>query len=125
MRPGVSTFSAICVRDGVISPVTSAGYTLEYGYPYSSSDAMNTVTWYLINNGYMKDTDLYTNNGYVKLSHEGVYELEGYNFYVIRVDFFQSDGALINTMYRGVGVNHGGIYGIDKNENNDFYVSWW
>ena len=122
MRPGVSTFSAICIKDGVSSPVSSYGYTLEYDYPYSSSDALNRVTNQLIGYGDINDYDLYTSEGYARLTHEGVYEIEGYTYYVIRVEFFGSDGALINTVYRGVGVNYGGVYALGQDDHNGYYV---
>lgn len=124
MRPGTSTFSAICIKDGVSSPVTNCGYSLEYNYNYSSSDALNQVRNELLWDGYIVDYDLYTNDGYAQLTHEGVYDIDGYTYYIIRVDFFTSNGALDKTLYRGVGVNYGNVYGIEVDNRSDYYISW-
>ncbi|MBQ6369752.1 MAG: chitobiase/beta-hexosaminidase C-terminal domain-containing protein [Parasporobacterium sp.] len=124
MRPGTSTFSAVCIKDGVSSPVTSYGYSLEYNYNYSSNDALNQVKNELLWDGYVVDYDLYTEDGYAQLTHEGVYEIDGYTYYVIRVDFFTSNGALDKTLYRGVGVNYGNVYGIEVDNRSDYYISW-
>ncbi|MBQ9031715.1 MAG: chitobiase/beta-hexosaminidase C-terminal domain-containing protein [Parasporobacterium sp.] len=123
MRPGTGTFSAMCIKDGVSSMVTSNTYTLEYNYWVSSSEALNSVRDELLWDGFIIDYDLYTNDGYAQLSHEGVYDIGGYTYYIIRVDFYTSNGAFDHSIYRGVGVNYGGVYGIDV-DNSNYYVTW-
>ena len=124
MIPGSSTFSAICVLDGVESECSTAQYNLEYNYNYSSYDAINIVVNNLLWNGYIIDYDCHTNDGYVALSHKGVYQIDGLNFYVIQVDFYYENGQIKDYSFLGVGINYGGIYYMGQYDDGSYYVKW-
>jgi len=121
MIPGNSTFSAICVADGVQSDVTVANYTLEYGYGTSSGQAISNVINDLLWSGYINDYDCNTNEGYAALRHIGVYNIGAYTYYVIQVDFYDSNGQITDTQYRGVGVNYGNVYYLAP-DGDSFYL---
>ena len=101
-------------------------YILEYDYPYSPEEAMDLVKQELYWDGFVNDEeDLYTSEGYAKVTHVGPHEIDGYTYYILRVDFYTSGGALDSTVYRGVGVNFGNVYYIEQDEDGDYYVNWW
>ncbi len=124
MTPGTQTFSAVCIKDGVESLVSSCTFTLEYDYPYSAQEAIDLVTNELMWDGYTMDYDLHTyDDGYAKLTHQGVYEIDGYTYYIIKVDIYTSTDTLESTEYRGVGVNFGNVYFVGE-ENGSYYIRW-
>ena len=110
MVPGTSTFSAVCILDGVSSSVVTSEYTLEYDYPYSADNALLQVLYELMYYGYVYDYDGNTyDGGHAVLSHKGVYTIDGYTYYIIEADFYTSDGVQSDTQYYGVGVNYGSV----------------
>ena len=121
MIPGSSVFSAVCVVDGVSSEASSAAYTFETGYNTSSSQAMQSVLDSLLWNGYIYDYNGSTSDGYAALSHKGIYEIGGYTYYVIQVDFYYENGTIKDTQYRGVGVNYGNVYYMAP-DGDSFYL---
>ena len=124
MQPGTQIFSAICVRDGFSSNMVSCSYTLDYGYTYTPEEAIEYVTNELYWDGYTTDQELHTEDGYVKLTHAGAHEIDGYTYYIIKADFYSSTGALESTEYRGVGVNFGNVYFIELDDDGSYYVVW-
>lgn len=124
MQPGTQVFSAICVKDGFASNMVSYSYTLDYGYPYTPEEAVEYVTTELYWDGYTIDEELHTEDGYVKLTHVGAHEIDGYTYYILRADFYTSTGVLDHTEYRGVGVNFGNVYFIEKDDDGSYYVVW-
>jgi len=124
MQPGTQVFSAICVKDGFSSNMVSYSYTLDYGYPYTPEEAIEYVTNELYWDGYTIDEELHTEDGYVKLTHAGAHVIDGYTYYILKVDFYTSAGSLDHTEYRGVGVNFGNVYFVDVDDDGSYYVIW-
>lgn len=114
MPPETSTFKAIAVKNGVTSDVTTCEYTLTVNYDVSPQQALNNV---LMATDAILDNDLNTEDGYAKMQNIGVYEIDGYQYYIVRVDFYTTDGTLSSSQYDAVGVNYGGVSGATPSGN--------
>ena len=121
MLPGESTFEAICILNGVKSEISRCEYVLDYGYPISPDQAVSNARYWLLTYGYTYDYDDNTMNGYARLSHEGVVDINGYSYYIIRVDFFNNDGTSGDPLYLGVGINYGGVEHMTKSQGSYYY----
>lgn len=114
MPPETSTFKAIAVKNGVTSDVTTCEYTLTVNYDVSPQQALTNV---LMATDAILDNDLNTEDGYAKMQNIGVYEIDGYQYYIVRVDFYTTDGTLTSSQYDAVGVNYGGVAGATPSGN--------
>ncbi len=114
MPPETSTFKAIAVKNGVTSDVTTCEYTLTVNYDVSPQQALTNV---LMATDAILDNDLNTEDGYAKMQNIGVYEIDGYQYYIVRVDFYTTDGTLTSSQYDAVGVNYGGVSGATPSGN--------
>lgn len=114
MPPETSTFKAIAVKNGVTSDITTCEYTLTVNYDVSPQQAVTNV---FMATDAILDNDLNTADGYAKLQNIGVYEIDGYQYYIVRVDFYTTDGTLTSSQYDAVGVNYGGVAGATPSGN--------
>lgn len=114
MPPETSTFKAIAVKDGVTSDVTTCEYTLNVYYDVSPQQALINV---LMATDEILDNDMNTADGYAQMQNIGIYEIDGYQYYIVRVDFYSTDGALTSSQYDAVGVNYGGVSGATASGN--------
>lgn len=101
--------------------MTTREYALDYGYPVPADAAVTNAALWLFNNGYTIDYEFNTIDGYVVPLNLGPVDIGQYTYYVIQLDFYDSDGTKGDTEYVGIGVNYGGGEHLGRDGDTYYY----
>ena len=102
MSRGNTVISAIAVKNGIASTVTTAVYNLDIPSNYTFSEAKNIVLEFLINRGLVNDTEGNTDDGYVEFMDGGTYIIDNDQYIIVICDFYNEEDVNTETLVYGV-----------------------
>ena len=102
MSRGNTVVSAIAVKNGIASAVTTAVYNLDIPSNYTFSEAKDIVLEFLINRGLVNDTDGAADDGYVEFMDGGTCIIDNDQYIIVICDFYNEEDVNTETLIYGV-----------------------